>query len=681
MPDNNENTNDNRTLVTNVATNVTLQDFVDALEGIRVDLSQPVNLSVSIDDLDTAPAIEQPASDREVIIENLNIDYTFDSSTELTLSLYHHLRLLLLRVIENGYGNRFESIECPSRRTYKILRVLVSPDSELADVTFRYIGEAIIQRPQYTVHLGNQRQPAVYRFARSDYFYVSGGWAINRQAVREANNDDELIENLNYEKMKNNKIKDFEGNLVDSTLAVNSVIGVINKKDPRFFEDALKSNYYLTDDKELIRAYGISAKTIMLRINFDSEGVSHGNLKTHERRIHLAPAVYNPKNHRTEFYTTYEETLTPNFKKFYVEDLYTGNFVHKEYANILQPFEKSMKINGIEFNHSFDKFLKDHIDKPMTYKSTLGKKYQFGIELETISGLVPMYVMNKLYCSSVHDGSLRQPDDNQAYGKEYVTCVLQGDAGMKALQNICYETSLRTLVNYKCGVHTHISGPVFNKETIVLMYMVYQAIQNEIFTLLPISRRNNEYCRPIKQMNLKLSLLKQDRYKYFPLYYADIIKFLSGTTRPTGDVNKSKNHPKGNKCGYDHNTARYCWVNFIPSVFNTRKNGTYTIEFRPMSGTTSYYKIKNWTLLCMALVDFVENYKSYIYSLDTLGNITLDTIVDVVYGAKGAKLKAWINKRKDRFNINSLPKEDLDKNETIDYLEGDLEKINSIKNL
>jgi hypothetical protein len=135
------------------------------------------------------------------------------------------------------------------------------------------------------------------------------------------------------------------------------------------------------------------------------------------------------------------------------------------------------------------------------------------------------------------------------------------------------------------------------------------------------------------------------------------MRYLSSGYELNHSVNKKKDHPKGFKCGYDHNTARYCWVNFIPAVFNTRKNQIYTIEFRPHSASTSYNKIKNWLFICIALIDVVENHKNEIYKNP---NITLNEIIRLVYPNNFTNLIDYIEKRTLKFSDKSIDQEASD---------------------
>lgn len=338
--------------------------------------------------------------------------------------------------------------------------------------------------------------------------------------------------------------------------------------------------------------------------------------------------------------------LNPNFQSRYKEDLNTGSFMK---ITELPFFDKTeSKRYYRKHKGTFGEF-GNHctIAKiPTTYVGTYGKQYTFGIEIETCSGNLPPYLDNFLFYSAVHDGSLRDEEDGEVYGGEYVTDVLWGDEGLRQTKALSRQLSARCMVNKKCSVHVHLGDVVFNKENVVLMYYLYQMFQDEIFSIMPGSRRNNEYCRKLPEVQINLKNILIDRQFWIDKYYGEIISVLSRKDYANKTVNKKKDHPQGFKCGYDHSAARYCWVNFIPAVFDTRKNGQYTIEFRPMSATTDFKKIKNWLLICMGLVDVVENHKRFIYESKL---IDLESAITESYPKGHKDLVEFINSRKVKF--------------------------------
>lgn len=311
--------------------------------------------------------------------------------------------------------------------------------------------------------------------------------------------------------------------------------------------------------------------------------------------------------------------------------------------------------------------------KSATYKITEGKKYTFGIEFETIYGLLPRYLDKYLNYNAVHDGSLRGPEGEDPVGGEYVTGVLIGDNGFLQTKRLSYELTRRCKIDKRCGMHLHLSNIEFSKENLVALYKVYFYLEQEIFKILPKARYSNEYCRKLdgldkcleKQKNSTLDSVYE--YKLFiDNAYTELFKFVSDGYKACRNYNKKTDHPLGFKCGYKHSSSRYCWINFVPAIFDTRHNPqAKTIEIRNHSATTSYRKTKYWTLIHMGILWYVENYKRDIF----LGNIpSLEEIMTLAYPRTSSNIINYINERKTLF-ASPKSSEEHKKVELEDYTE------------
>lgn len=441
--------------------------------------------------------------------------------------------------------------------------------------------------------------------------------------------------------------------------------GFFKKDDPRVFKDKFYCDLNLIIDEKLsLLAY---AQIYAIYEEIDAKGNLINPSYTVAVEYSSNYIQVNNPNHKLSEFSWLDDKFVDNnvFKYYYVESVNTGNFYHKD-----DPVSKDILIkqNDILYRkHKCVKSFKNLVaNKPMTYIKMLGKKYTWGVEIETSSGYLPKHLDKKLVYDAVHDGSLRDENGN-VFGGEYVTSVLYGDLGLQQLKMLCNELSKRCMINKRCGVHVHIGGATFNKESVVLMYYLYKKMENSIFNMLPESRRDNEYCRKLPNVNINISSINQNREYNIDYYYNTIMTILSSGYSPDHKVNKKNDHPKGFKCGYDHSAARYCWVNFIPAVFNTRKNEVYTIEFRPHPASTSYYKIKNWLFICIALIDIVENHKKEIYNNP---NITLQDIIRIVYPKNHMQINDYIEKRTLKFADKSINHEisDYTDNEVTDDL-------------
>lgn len=301
-----------------------------------------------------------------------------------------------------------------------------------------------------------------------------------------------------------------------------------------------------------------------------------------------------------------------------------------------------------------------------SYNITEGLKYTFGVELETSDGYIPNFVIENLNFKTVYDGSVTGP--------ECVTGILSGDSGFYQLNRITNFLSKSSKIDHKCGIHVHIGGATFNKEFTVAAYKLGLLLQDEIFSMLPKGRlvtRNKYYIDKgrVQGACAKLPIINSLDYNKDILttdkgvidsdiddMYNDIYKWLSDGRSVNNFMNKL----------YPHNStypnARYVWLNFVPCNFSRKRllldttdskrnahnmlQKEYTLEFRNHSASLNYTKIKNWILICMAFVNYVENNT---YKILSSKNITLEEVIKFSYNKNTQYLIDYINNRKDLF--------------------------------
>lgn len=389
---------------------------------------------------------------------------------------------------------------------------------------------------------------------------------------------------------------------------------------------------------------------------------------TSDKTRHFPTMLIPVKENNNDYYIIATEVHLSVVKdnKDIVECKRTGLFYHKDTKNnsivkaqINEKYEYIQTKRLVKINDKKDQI--NFGEESLSYLITDGKKYSFGVELETASGYLPLYLYHDLNMSCTRDGSVT--------GGEYVTGVLKGDSGFKQLQKITNELVTRCSVDAKCGIHVHIGGFDNSKSFLVLLQKLGVMLENEIFSILPPSRRNNKYCQKMKNLNIVFPQ-NQSLEEYdilFNNYYHELYKlFYKDSNILNKDINKKFNHPRGRTCGYDQNTPRYWWLNLIPAAFNTRGNFSYTVEFRNHSGSLNYRKIKNWVLICMGIVSYVENYKKDIMFRN---DITLEEIITKVYPTKSRILIPYIQERKSQFEnedyneVNNEYKEKLSSEE------------------
>lgn len=281
-----------------------------------------------------------------------------------------------------------------------------------------------------------------------------------------------------------------------------------------------------------------------------------------------------------------------------------------------------------------------------TFLITEGKKFSFGIELETSAGYISDYHRKDLNMQCVYDGSILDDNGRKHIGGEYVTGVLSGDNGLRHLYKITNTLSARCSLNNTCSVHVHLGGIDFNKEMIVLLWKVNQLLEDELFSMMPASRLTRAHCRRMKKVNFNFKKPGVSYKMNIDNYFDKIFRIVSLGPGPSKDVNKNFNHPAGSNCGYDTSTPRYWWINFVPAMFNLKGKENYTIEYRMHSASLNFTKIKNWILIVMGITSLCIDHKRFV--IDSK-KITLDDVMRLTFPKKAQYLIDYIDQRKKLF--------------------------------
>lgn len=354
--------------------------------------------------------------------------------------------------------------------------------------------------------------------------------------------------------------------------------------------------------------------------------------------------------------------------------------------------EDFISVEAAKQSNSLDKYIakvNKHnfewgVDSP-THLELEGLTPTLGFEIETINGALPDSVWQKLNLEAVHDGSLRGPNGEDPQGGEYVTGVMYGDMGFKHLYKICQELNKYCDIDKRCGVHVHIGNLNWTEEDIVYAYILALQIEKEGYSLLPVSRRKNSFCKNLEILPGFIERLvkakKTSKVEYditIEELYNELFLYVSGGVSQSNNCNKNTNHPKGSKCRYDKKSQRYCWLNFVTLIFDTKENlNAKTLEIRSHGATMNYSKIKNWTKIWVAFTNFVTNYKSAIINghvkhKEKSYGISLETMVALAYPKSGKKLIEFMRERKTTFST---------KGEEVDYVKTNNKDTDSFSEL
>jgi hypothetical protein len=133
-------------------------------------------------------------------------------------------------------------------------------------------------------------------------------------------------------------------------------------------------------------------------------------------------------------------------------------------------------------------------------------------------------------------------------------------------------------------------------------------------------------------------------------YYNEIVNIISLGKDPGPHINKHLNHPLGHYCNYDRSTPRYWWCNFVPALFNLKGEENHTIEIRNHNATLDFIKIRNWILICLGIVSYVDNFKTNI--IYGRKNVSLSDVLLNTFPYKGKYLLGYVNQRTNLFMEN-----------------------------
>lgn len=154
------------------------------------------------------------------------------------------------------------------------------------------------------------------------------------------------------------------------------------------------------------------------------------------------------------------------------------------------------------------------------------------------------------------------------YTFELVSPVLEGEVGLQEIKKVCWVLdACGVKVNASCGLHIHFDAANFSLQTWKNIAISYKHIESVIDKFMPESRRNNRYCRSLREITEQ-------------------------------NINNAQSIIALQEIAFEN--TRYFKVN--PQSYSRHK----TIEFRQHAGSINYDKISNWVLFLNGLVTFAQ---------------------------------------------------------------------------
>lgn len=323
----------------------------------------------------------------------------------------------------------------------------------------------------------------------------------------------------------------------------------------------------------------------------------------------------------------------------FLEDLRTGEFVHRNSINANFFVEPVVVSNGIKANlpydstgrtqmHSavYDKFYKPNYSAAVEEYGPSLRDLTFGIEFETTKGFIPQRITDRLGLMSLRDGSVP--------GLEYVTVPLQGLKGMQTVLDSLKQLRKRTAYDHSCSMHIHIGNLPRTESFMVALMRILYMVQDEMFDMFPIYKRNNygvkrkPYTKAFSYQDTVFNFDRVITKENVSANFGKLYNFLSmgePYANRGNNIDEVKSHPsdpRGN--GKWNIKTRYYWVNLIPLLFGNKQ----TVEFRIHTPTYDDSKVMNFLLLCTSIINYVKDRETAILKdPDSLRGLTLYSIV------------------------------------------------------
>lgn len=295
-----------------------------------------------------------------------------------------------------------------------------------------------------------------------------------------------------------------------------------------------------------------------------------------------------------------------------VLELQSLQVVRREYKESLPYDSKGMTSQYLKlYDSNYNPIYTENVEK----YSPLLKNYTFGLEFESILGVIPNNKLNYLPLIPLRDGSIN--------GIEYVTVPLQGKKGMQAVIDSVKELKKRTIYDESCALHLHIGNIPRTPEFILAFYKLSCYFQEDMFKMFPLYKKYNfgikrkNYSKPFDFNKINVCLEpsidinnKKQVDKNFSLIF-DYLSEVASFADYNNNLNNVKVHPRDPQENAKWNISnRYYAVNFIPLIFGNKQ----TIEFRIHTPTYDIGKIINFLLFNIYCIDYtINNLQNILY--------------------------------------------------------------------
>ena len=356
-----------------------------------------------------------------------------------------------------------------------------------------------------------------------------------------------------------------------------------------------------------------------------------------------------------EWTEVYQDSKVTFFLKAVCVKKYIHPFEKHKFSFEKQAYNIEECLDYQEKQNSFDNY-------PLPIENSVRKikpliaNYTFGVEIETIRGILPTLYQHRLGIVICKDGSI-------AYSPEYTSIPYDGVKGIQAMKNLFIELEKRCTVDVSCSLHYHIGNIRKDREFLLAFYKFAYEVQEELFAMLPYYKtehydfKQKNYNCQLKNIISLYNERKDLSYtNYIGTQYNILFEMLNEGMKACKESNR-RNQKHSNGVAKWNRHARYDYVNFINMFFSNRQ----TIEFRLHSATLNPTKALNWFFICLAQIKFVEKHSNKILTDRTfkydMESVLKDVYPDNSLNPMASYLHAYILNRKE-FHSKCKEKQD-----------------------
>ena len=323
------------------------------------------------------------------------------------------------------------------------------------------------------------------------------------------------------------------------------------------------------------------------------------------------------------------QNLFYNPEYYTYEQILPRKIINQEYKKSLDYNFKKYIPECIKSFENFKIIKNDYIENVYNQLKHVLDYHSFGIEIETIVGMIPEHIYLNLGVRPVRDGSIT--------GLEYVTIPLNSKKGLYAFIEIIKVINKYTSSDYTCSMHIHVGNVPRTMEFIVAMFKTMYYLQNNIYSLFPTYKQNNcDIKRQCYTESLNSYLMTSlnydcDTVEKIEKDYAKIIYELSGKHpeyKNFVNLEDIVSHPYDLSENSKWNVKeRYKILNIIPLIFTNKQ----TIEYRIFTVPDTIEKAIFFLTLSLATTNYVVNHiKNINITSNNLKNLNLNNIFDHV---------------------------------------------------